>query len=95
MAKFLSDGAYPPENVAAKPSTAYPSDDTPLSPACTTTVTPASFTRAQNGSNIGSNGERRPNAVVGAAVRMTMSRAPSPSAHSSSSTAHWGSASVR
>ena len=31
-------------------------DERPLSPAWTTTVIPASFTRAQNGSNIGSNG---------------------------------------
>ena len=46
---------------------------------------PASFTRAQNGSNIGSNGFGGPIAVVGAAVRITMRRAPWSSAHSSSS----------
>ncbi len=61
--------------------------DWPESPACTTTVMPASFTRAQNGSNIGSAGENRPSGVVGAAGRMTIVRAPLSSANSSSSIA--------
>src|SRR5437899_1534615 len=95
MAKFLSDGFHEPLKVAAKPSTAYPSDDVPLSPAWTTSVIPLSSSRDQNGSKRSSNGEHRPVAVVGAAARMTINRAPAPIAHSSSSTAHDGSASDR
>ena len=48
---------------------------------------PASFTRAQNGSNIGSVGGRTPCAVQIADGRMTTVRASWSSAHSSSFTA--------
>ena len=65
MAKDLMEGFHPPEKVAANPSTAYPLEPMPLSAAWTTTVMPDSLARPQNGSNIGSNGLRRPSAVVG------------------------------
>ena len=53
-----------------------------------TVVMPASFTRAQNGSYMVSNGDRCPLAVVGAAGRITITRAPFATAHSSSEQAH-------
>ena len=46
-------------------------EDSPASPACTTTVMPDSLTRAQNGSNTSSAGESGPPTVIGAAARMT------------------------
>ena len=95
MANDLMDGFHPPLNVAAKPSTAYPFDEIPLSAAWTTTVIPASLASCQNPSNIGSKGEQRPSAVVGAAGRITTVRAPCSSDQVSSSTAQAGSASVR
>ena len=55
---------------------------------------PASLTRAQNGSNIGWLTGRGPDAVVGAAGRITMQRAPRSSAQSSSSQAQFTSAKV-
>ena len=60
MANDLIDGFQPPAKLAANPSTAYPLDETPLSPAWTTTAMPASLASPQNGSNCGSNGLRRP-----------------------------------
>ena len=56
---------------------------------------PASFTRAQNGSNSGFPGERGPFTVVAAAGRVTMVRAPRSMAHSSSAHAHSTSTSVK
>ncbi len=48
---------------------------------------PASFRRAQNGSNDSSNGDLCPLSVSGAAGRITITRAPRSRAHSSSDTA--------
>ena len=95
MANDLMDGFHPPEKVAPNPSTAYPLDEPPLSAAWTTTVMPASLARPQKASNIGSNGFRRPSAVVGAAGRITTVRAPWSRAQASSSAAQAGSARVR
>src|SRR5664280_453007 len=95
MANDLIDGFQPPLKVAAKPSTAYPFDEAPLSPAWTTTVIPASLASCQNPSNMVSKGERRPRTVTGAAGRITTVLAPFSSAQESSSTAHAGSARVR
>ena len=95
MANILTVGPNPPaRKLAAKPSAAYPLAETPLSPAWTTTVMPESSTTRQNGSKTGSDGERRPTTVVGAAGRMTTSRAPADSAHSTSRAAQSTSASV-
>ena len=68
-------------------------EDSPASPACTTTVMPASFTLAQKGSNTSAAGESGPVTVVGAAARMTTVRAPWSRAHPSSRTASSTSAS--
>ena len=76
MLNDLMVGFHPPENVAAKPSAAYPFEERPLSPAWTTTVIPASSASPQNPSKLGSNGLRRPVLVTGAAGRMTTLRAP-------------------
>src|SRR5882757_9112419 len=94
MLKDLMVGFHPPEKVAAKPSAAYPLDESPLSPAWTTTVIPASSASPQNASKLESKGLRRPVLVTGAAGRITTLWAPWSRAHCNSSAAHDGSARV-